>query len=321
MKTKLMIKSIFIATILLVLSFLTVVSYRSAQIIERTSNDTSMSDDWYYLPAFPNYAPNGLPDFDQRQEESWHGRLTWAFCVPVALADVLWWFDSKHSDPNGSPGDGVDDYPLVKEYEIPSNPEPGPNKDDHDYNNVNDPSTSWDGSDDSGELIEQIANYVDIFWYKIPFLYVEGTDRFSLVNGAREWIKDAGLEDEYKVENIYKPSFELIKDRVMKNQGVILRLGCYFPNVNILVPLVFGHTVAVEGVNPDGYLAVSNPLADVENPCENRTLHNNPAIVSHDICKIDYNTPFPTISNFWIPELTHHRSVIVIAAIIISEIN
>ena len=296
-------------------------SVSKAKNIEINDNKSS-NEQWYYLPSYSNYAPNGLPDFDQRQEESWHGRLTWAFCVPVALADVLWWFDSKHSDPNGYPGDGVDDYPLVKEYEIPSDPAPGPNKDDHDYNNVNDPSTPWDGSDDSGELIEQIANYVDIFWYKIPFLYVEGTDRFSLANGAREWIKDAGLEDEYKVENIYKPSFELIKDRVMKNQGVILRLGCYIPDMNILFPLLFGHSVAVAGVNPDGYLAISNPISDIANPCNDTTLHNNPGIVSHDIYKIDENTPYPTISKWCIPEFGRfHINVIVIAAIIISEIE
>jgi hypothetical protein len=287
-------------------------------------NNKRLDEQWYYLPSFPNFAPNGLPDFDQKQDKSWHGRFTWAFCVPAALADVLWWFDSKHSDPDGYPGDGVDDYPLVKKYNISSNPVPGPNIDDHNYNNVNDLSTSWDGSDDSGELIEQIAKYVNIYWYKIPFLYVGGTDRFSLTIGTRNWIKDAGLKDEYKVENIFKPSFELIKDRVMKNQGVILRLGYYFHdfnNLNILFPLIFGHEVAVAGVNPDGYLAVSNPIQDIANPCDDPTLHNNAGIVSHDICQIDNNTPFPTISNFCIPEFGHHRSVIVIAAIIISEIE
>jgi hypothetical protein len=284
-------------------------------------DNNKLEQQWYYLPSYSNYAPNGLPDFDQRQDNTWRSQFSWAFCGPTALADILWWFDSKHSDPNGYPGDGVDNYSLIKKYNIPSYPEPGPNKDDHNYNNVNDPITSWDGSNNKGELIEQIANYVNIFWYKIPFLYINGVDRFSLTNGARKWIKDAGLEDEYRVENIYKPSFELIKDRVMRNQGVILRLGYYIPIFNIFFPLLFGHYVAIAGVNPEGYIAISDPKGDITNPCKNWTLHNNPGIVSHDIYEIENDTPFPEISKCWIPNFGHHRRVIIIAAVIISEIE
>ena len=61
-------------------------------------------DDWYFLPSYPNYSPNGLPDFDQRQDASWRTNFSWSFCGPAALADILWWFDSKNSDPNGFAG-------------------------------------------------------------------------------------------------------------------------------------------------------------------------------------------------------------------------
>jgi hypothetical protein len=58
---------------------------------------------WYYLPAYPNYAPQGLPDFDQRQD-NWRSNEgiwrfvggVWCFCGPTSLADIFWWFDSKH---------------------------------------------------------------------------------------------------------------------------------------------------------------------------------------------------------------------------------
>ena len=74
------------------------------------------NDDWYYLPGYPNYSPKGIPDFDQRQDSTWRTTFSWAFCGPAALANIIWWFDSKNSDSNGYAGDGVDNYPLVKNY-------------------------------------------------------------------------------------------------------------------------------------------------------------------------------------------------------------
>ena len=277
--------------------------------------------DWYFLPGYPNYSPNGIPDFDQRQDDTWRNNFRWSFCGPAALANIIWWFDSKNSDPKGVIGDGFDNYTLVQNFNPPGNPEPGPFLDDHNYNNVNDNETSWVKYSNSGELIERLASYVDIYWHKIPFLTVSGTDRFQLSLGAKKWIKDAGLENDYKVENIFRPSFSLIDERVRNNDGIILRLGYYLPSFPILFPLIFLHYVTVAGINSNGYIAVSDPELDIANPCSDPTLHNNPSIVSHDIYEVDFSSPYPQISSWWIPSFERHRRVLVIAAIIISEID
>jgi hypothetical protein len=278
-------------------------------------------EDWYFLPGYPNYSPSGMPDFDQRQDATWRTNFSWSFCGPAALADILWWFDSKNSDPEGFVGDGVDKYALVHNFNPPGKPDPGPFFDDHNFNNVNDIDTSWKKYSNSGELIEQIASYVDIYWHKIPFFSVSGTDRFQLALGVKKWIEDAGLEKDYLVENIFRPSFSLIDEKLRGNNGIILRLGYYLPSFPIIFPLVFLHYVAVAGINSNGYIAVSDPEWDIANPCSDPFLHNNPSIVSHDIYEVDFSSPYPQISSWWIPSFERHRRVLVIAAIIISEVN
>jgi hypothetical protein len=87
------------------------------------------------------------------------------------------------------------------------------------------------------------------------------------------------------------------------------------------MPLIFGHYVAVAGVNSNGYIAISDPEWDITNETDDPTLHNDPSIVSHDIYKIDNSPPFPKISRWWIPEFERHRRVLVLGAVIISEIE
>jgi len=284
-------------------------------------SSTASTEDWYYLPSYANYCPQGMPDFDQRQDQTWGNDNMWTFCGPVALANIFWWFDSRHSDPQGFPGDGADEYALVQNLNIYNDPNPGPYADDHNFNNVNDLSTHWDSSDPGGELIEQIGKYVDIHWYQIPFFSLAGVDRFSLAHGARKWIADAGLKDQYTVENYFRPSFELIEEKVRDDCGIILRLGyhlSFFPS--ILFPIMAGHYVTVAGVGSNGHIVVSDPRWDISVPSTDPTLHNDPNFVSHDTYEIDDNPPYPILAKFWIPEFEVHRTALVIAATVISEV-
>jgi hypothetical protein len=113
--------------------------------------------EWYFKPAYPNYAPSGMPDFDQKQD-NWVNPTTgnWSYCGPVAVANCFWWFDSKYADPTGMPGDGADTFPLVQNYFAP-NPVWG--LDDHDPANVDDVGTTLPGQD--GELVERLAWCMD----------------------------------------------------------------------------------------------------------------------------------------------------------------
>ena len=95
---------------------------------------------WYWKDGgWTDYAPNGVPDFDQKQVPWWNwGTGQWSYCGPVAAANSLWWFDSKFEPspvmPLGilpPPSPHNDNYYLVTSY--------GgwpPMWDDHDPTNV-----------------------------------------------------------------------------------------------------------------------------------------------------------------------------------------
>jgi hypothetical protein len=305
---------VFIVFLFLGVSLNLSVNSRTEQEIQSTGEE-----DWYYLPSFPNYAPSGMPDFSQRQDNWVSSWGMWTFCGPTALADVLWWFDSKHANQNGQPGDGLDTFPLVEDFEAPGTATPGPHSDDHNFNNVNDVETPWEERH-TGELIEQLAWYVNTNRCRYFFTDRPGTGFFYMKWGIKKWIRDVGLDDVFKVETIFRPSFSTINERLRNNEGIILRLGFYTHEPNWF-PLFFNHQVAVAGINSDGYIAVSDPDWDIANPSSDPTEHNDAAIVSHDIYEVSFSSPSPLISSWWIPEYAYHRRVVVLAATIISEID
>ena len=242
---------------MLLLAGLTVLPAKSSNIEIPSNNLTKddTEDDWYYLPSYPNYAPNGLPDFSQLQQDDWRNQKGQADCCgAVSLANILWWFDSRHSNQTGTPGDGNDSYPLVVNFCISETPFPGPYSDDHNYNNVNDPETPWCRFKKNGELIEQIAWYTnrqkDSIWRNImgPLGAIYNT--FKLLGGIKRWLKDTGLKDDYSIKPIIRPSFSTIDKYLRNNCGIIL--GISGPgNGDGLTPFPFkwGHFVAVAGIN------------------------------------------------------------------------
>ena len=286
-----------------------------------SSLDSRNDDDWYYLPAYPNYAPNGLPDFSETQQDDWAAFGRWKLCGATSISDIFWWFDSKHDNQSGYPGDGNDDYPLVQDYHPPAPPNPGPYSDDHNFNNVNDNRTPrFRYYIPSGELIERVGWYAcrvefSSFWEKIDKFSIFET--INLYFGIKKWFKDANLQDEYHLKEIGRPSFSKICEYVVNNSGVILSLINYDP-ANKPIPLTWGHYVAVAGINPNGQIAFSDPIRDEMNPSTDPSEHNNASIVSHDIWNISLTSPYPLISSWWIPGYSKY-GVIVNGAIIISE--
>jgi len=85
---------------------------------------------WYMKPPYPDYAPSGMPDFDQRQGGTylWMDPTgKWSHCGPVSVANSLWWLDSEFETNNIPPPAIIDNFPLVQAY--------GP-WDDHDPRNA-----------------------------------------------------------------------------------------------------------------------------------------------------------------------------------------
>ena len=73
---------------------------------------------WFMKPSFPDYAPSGMPDFDQRQGGTylWQYMGQWSHCGPVAVANSLWWLDSEFEVSTTPPPAIVDNFPLVRAY-------------------------------------------------------------------------------------------------------------------------------------------------------------------------------------------------------------
>ena len=210
---------------------------------------TVKSPEWVFKRSYPNYAPNGMPDFNQTQD-NWRNQTTnqWSFCGPTAVANCLWWFDSKYANQTGTPGDGWDNFSLVRDYNETPPPTPGPNWDDHAFDNVNDLNTGWPpagappalpafipGSQPQpqpiprwGELIERLAWYVNTDGIKTPQPWA-GTTVSNMAQGINDWLNDTERDNMLYVHVEKAPNATWIKNEVVKCEDVILLLGFWEP--------------------------------------------------------------------------------------------
>jgi len=271
----------------------------------------------YYKSGYLDYCPNGMPDFDQKQSTwFWQGpTLQWTHCGPVALANCLWWFDSKFEpapiDPTpfypgpGNPGPN-DGYPLVQSYD-PT----GGGWDDHDTLNVI-------------PLVDSLALYCKT--------NSSGTGTYidSLYNGALTWIANQGLAPNYTVRLFTlgpnppydEADFEFIRNEVLRSQDVILLLGFYQEIEPELCERIGGHYVTVAGTCSDlvdSCLCISDPFLDKnegEPPAgsaHGSSVHNDAYFVSgphgwyhHDWYEVGINTCATTAPPFFPLELVNY---------------
>ena len=181
---------------------------------------------WKFKPAFPNYAPSGMPDFDQKQD-NWFNFTTWqwSFCGPVSVANCFWWFDSMYADPSGTPGDGNDIFPLVENYGV---------ADDHLAANV-------------PPLVEQLAMCMNTDG--------SGTNVHDMEDCIDEWLNQTGLDGVLYEHTEKNPDFYWIAEELERCQNIILLLG--FWEEQEVEPGVWewrrigGHYVTVAGVNTE----------------------------------------------------------------------
>jgi len=59
---------------------------------------------FYWKKDYPEYAPSGVPDFDQKQDAWGNNQYmppwNWTWCGPTAVANSLWWMDSRYHPSN-----------------------------------------------------------------------------------------------------------------------------------------------------------------------------------------------------------------------------
>jgi hypothetical protein len=126
---------------------------------------------WYMKPPYPDYARSGMPDFDQRQLGTywWNQTGVWDHCGPVAVANSLWWLDSKF-EPNTTPPPAIiDNFPLVQAYGA---------WDDHDPRNV-------------PPLVEHLAYLMDTNGRRTGLFHL-GTDVFDMQAGITHYLSWSG---------------------------------------------------------------------------------------------------------------------------------
>ncbi|MEW6049744.1 MAG: hypothetical protein AB1644_01595 [Candidatus Zixiibacteriota bacterium] len=204
----------------------------------------------YYKPAYVDYAPAGVPDFDQKQD-NWFVMVgqppvqQWTHCGPLALANCFWWFDSKFETVPIPPPTVNDHYPLVRWFSTMP-----PVLDDHDPVNVL-------------PFVDTLAKYA-----LTNQGGKTGTNVFDLATAAQQWIDSCGLTPKYNIQVVpIDPAFgfRFIKEQVLLSQNVILLLGYWEEMTTMVCERVGGHFVTVAGVctNPlDSALCISDPYFD-----------------------------------------------------------
>jgi hypothetical protein len=241
------------------------------------------SGPWYVKPAYPDYAPSGMPDFDEHQDQ-WGPGQTYTWCGPVAVANSLWWLDSEYESmmfPNAVPPPTPSDhFNLVATYG---------NWDDHDIQNV-DP------------LVRNLASLMDTDGQQTHDGHT-GTRWQDMEKGIKQYIIQQGLAGFFEVHNSSYPKFAWIESEIERCQDIVLFLEFYrwtgstWTKLYDNPSLEAGHFVTCAGVNStsvellisdpywDAYESLINPKgrSPVPHPYPHvATVHNDAQFVSQD---------------------------------------
>ncbi len=226
----------------------------------------------------PNCCLESEPENDDKSK--------WSFCSVVSLANCYWWLDSKFSDSEGFPGDGEDEFPLVKGYE---------SNDDHAPDNV--PLLVCD-------LANEINIIGDLDLKEMPNL---------IKNGIEDWFQKADLDQVFAIQVEKYPDFNDVAQKITNDQVVMLCLTFYTSQWTLLN----SHAVTCAGVNPDELkIAISDPMGG-------STKNNDAQYVSHTQYEVAIGSPNGSglPCKFYLPKYGSLYNTVVEHALYISSIN
>jgi hypothetical protein len=237
------------------------------------------SGPWYVKPAYPDYAPSGMPDFDEKQDVWGPGLGIYTWCVPVAVANSLWWLDSRYEPNDRSWPNIIDNFPLVTSYNQAW--------DDHDPQNV-DP------------FVRNLASLMNTDGQHTGGDHV-GTRWADVQPGIQAYLAQQGVAGLFEVHNSTFPDFVWVDNETQRCQDVELFLEFLYWNGYEWEPITepsleSGHCVTSAGVNAstsevlisdpwqDAYEAVAVPgRSPVPHPPgHNAAVHNDAQYVSQD---------------------------------------
>jgi hypothetical protein len=239
--------------------------------------------DWYLKPSYPDYAPSGMPDFDEKQDNWGPNQGTYTWCGPVAVANSLWWLDSEYESKCNPlptpPPTNSDSFPLVVAYGA---------WDDHSPNNV-DP------------LVKNLAFLMHTDGQGGGPAHI-GTYWQDMVVGVSQYVQQQGLSNMFEVHFSEFPQFDWIEHEIERCQDVVLFLEFWHISGGAWQPLTSepnleaGHFVTCAGVNSStSVLLISDPYQDAfeaqltpgRSPVQHgfphpTTVHNDAQYVSQD---------------------------------------
>ncbi len=248
--------------------------------------------EWYFKPGYPDYAPNGMPDIDQRKPGwDWppYSGGGYYYCGPVAAGNCLWWFDSKFEPGSIPPPDSSDGFPLVEAWGL---------WDDHDTANV--------------------RPFIDDLAFRMNTQPMVGTYIDSMQKAIDELLIEKGLQDSLEEKTYWAPDFYFIEDEIQRSQDVILLLGYWYWSGTSWYR-EGGHFVTCAGVNSEAMkIAICDPCydnAEAGGPgfvhdgsliphgvaTHGPNVHDDAGNVSHDVYQVSLTSPSPG-GTWWLPD-------------------
>jgi hypothetical protein len=208
-----------------------------------TAEQYTPPEPWYLKPAQDDYAPSGMPDFDQHQDQWGPGQGIYTWCGPVATANSLWWLDSEYETlnfPTPVPPPTISDhFPLVTSYN------PGV-WDDHDPQNV-DPLVRnlaflMDTDGQRTGLVHQGTNYIDMETGISQYLQQQGVNPLGDCDGDGK----VELDDITIINNAMgsmpgSPNWNMAADVIIDNMVNAADLNATMMNLG-MVGMFYEHT-------------------------------------------------------------------------------
>jgi len=229
------------AVVSLVVLFVLLIASAQAMNIstEKKTDKTMESRGWYWKPPYPNYAPQGLPDFNQQQDR-------WKKISPgpngvidstLAGDDVLNVAENCIAPGpdcylnSTATGDDVEEWAFCgpvavancfwwfdSKFADPAGT-PGDGQDQfalvQDYGAGDDHATA-----NAPLLIENLARAMNTTGKGTTYIN-------DMQTAISDWFTTTGLTDKFTVQTYNRPTFSFIESEIERSQNVILLLGSY----------------------------------------------------------------------------------------------
>lgn len=227
-----------VSIVVLFIFLLTSIQAMNAAIVSKTIKETAI-EGWYWKSSYPNYSPQGIPDFDQQQDR-WkkigpgpNGTIDSIVVgddIYNAIENCIAPGPNCHLDSNVT-GDDVEEWifcgPVAvancfwwfdSKFADPTGT-PGDGHDQFslvaDYGAGDDHATA-----NAPLLIEKLALAMNTTGKGTTYI----TDMYD---GIVDWLDTADLTDEFTIETYNRPTFSFIEGEIERSQNVILLLGSY----------------------------------------------------------------------------------------------